>query len=350
MPDGSFWVITDNGMGSRYNSADSDAVPEPAQDRLGDRQDRAPGNHLPARSRQEGAVPHRARGHRRSAISPAPISTPKAFRSSATPSGSATSSAPISSRPIAAARSWPCSRPWPMASRCARPITGRCSRRARRARATPTSTCAAPRAMKVLHPRRTANSSTACSKARCGMPRRRIGKRSTARKPRASSNSTSPAESSPAATGNMCSSRTATRIGDFNMIDAASGLIIERDNGEGTADKACPQGHARRELLSGPRQIQARLQGRALDANVGKPARKIAYIDLMKISDPDKKARKPPQRRRADLPVLHHRECRSGRRDAHHRRQRQQPAVLLEPRSQQGRRQRVRAARGRPIS
>src|SRR5438445_4815097 len=31
-------------------------------------------------------------------------------------------------------------------------------------------------------------------------------------------------------------------IGDFNMIDATSGLIIERDNGEGTADKACPAG------------------------------------------------------------------------------------------------------------
>ena len=30
-------------------------------------------------------------------------------------------------------------------------------------------------------------------------------------------------------------------IGDFNMIDATSGLIIERDNGEGTDDKACPQ-------------------------------------------------------------------------------------------------------------
>lgn len=28
-------------------------------------------------------------------------------------------------------------------------------------------------------------------------------------------------------------------IGDFNLIDAENGLIIERDNGEGTADKAC---------------------------------------------------------------------------------------------------------------
>ena len=52
-------------------------------------------------------------------------------------------------------------------------------------------------------------------------------------------------------------------IGDFNMIDATSGLIIERDNGEGTADKACPQGQPRRELLPGPRQVQARLQDRA---------------------------------------------------------------------------------------
>ncbi|MFZ4531191.1 MAG: esterase-like activity of phytase family protein, partial [Alsobacter sp.] len=34
-------------------------------------------------------------------------------------------------------------------------------------------------------------------------------------------------------------------IGDFNMIDGTTGLIIERDNGEGTADKACPAGTKR---------------------------------------------------------------------------------------------------------
>ena len=37
MPDGSFWVITDNGMGSKYNSAELDALSQPPQDRLGDR-------------------------------------------------------------------------------------------------------------------------------------------------------------------------------------------------------------------------------------------------------------------------------------------------------------------------
>ena len=31
-------------------------------------------------------------------------------------------------------------------------------------------------------------------------------------------------------------------IGDFNMIDATHGLVIERDNGEGTPDKACAAG------------------------------------------------------------------------------------------------------------
>ena len=31
-------------------------------------------------------------------------------------------------------------------------------------------------------------------------------------------------------------------IGDFNMIDDTHGLVIERDNGEGTADKACVAG------------------------------------------------------------------------------------------------------------
>jgi hypothetical protein len=89
------------------------------------------------------------------------------------------------------------------------PIIGRYRRRARRARPIPTSTSAAPRAMKALRRPRTANSFTACLKARCGMPTRRTGRRSTARKPRGSSSSTSPRRSSPAATGNMCSSRTA---------------------------------------------------------------------------------------------------------------------------------------------
>ena len=94
MPDGSFWVLTDNGMGSRYNSAEFDAVSEPPQDRLGDAarsSGRKPSScTIPTRRCRSASCMRTPQ----SAISPAPISTPKAFRSSATPSGSATSSAP----------------------------------------------------------------------------------------------------------------------------------------------------------------------------------------------------------------------------------------------------------------
>ena len=41
MPDGSFWVLTDNGFGSQLQLGRFHAVSEPSQDRLGDRQDRA---------------------------------------------------------------------------------------------------------------------------------------------------------------------------------------------------------------------------------------------------------------------------------------------------------------------
>jgi hypothetical protein len=82
-------------------------------------------------------------------------------------------------------------------------------------------------------------------------------------------------------------------IGDFNMIDASSGLIIERDNGEGTADKACAQGTRGDNCFPDLAKFKRVYKVELSDANVGKPVRKIAYIDLMKIRDPDKKARKP---------------------------------------------------------
>src|SRR5216683_2326765 len=82
-------------------------------------------------------------------------------------------------------------------------------------------------------------------------------------------------------------------IGDFNMIDATNGLIIERDNGEGTADKACPQGTRGENCFPDIAKFKRVYKVELNDANVGKPVRKVAYIDLMKIRDPDNKARKP---------------------------------------------------------
>lgn len=85
----------------------------------------------------------------------------------------------------------------------------------------------------------------------------------------------------------------AASIGDFNMIDGSTGLVIERDNGEGTADKACPAGQKAETCFHDLAKFKRVVKIELNDANVGKPVRKIAYIDLMKIQDPNKKARKP---------------------------------------------------------
>jgi hypothetical protein len=82
-------------------------------------------------------------------------------------------------------------------------------------------------------------------------------------------------------------------IGDFNMIDGTTGLIIERDNGEGTADKACPEGQKRTDCFHDLAKFKRVYKVELSDANAGGPLRKIAYIDLMAIADPNKLARKP---------------------------------------------------------
>lgn len=82
-------------------------------------------------------------------------------------------------------------------------------------------------------------------------------------------------------------------IGDFNMIDATTGLIIERDNGEGTADKACPEGQKRTDCFHDIARFKRVYKVELSDANAGGPVRKIGYIDLMNIADPAKLARKP---------------------------------------------------------
>jgi hypothetical protein len=82
-------------------------------------------------------------------------------------------------------------------------------------------------------------------------------------------------------------------IGDFNMIDATTGLIIERDNGEGTADKACPAGQRAANCFHDIARFKRVYKIEMTDANAGGPVRKIGHIDLMKIADPNKKARKP---------------------------------------------------------
>jgi hypothetical protein len=78
----------------------------------------------------------------------------------------------------------------------------------------------------------------------------------------------------------------ATAIGDFNMMDANTGLVIERDNGEGTADKSCPQGAKSENCFHDIAKFKRIVKIELNEANVGGPVRKIGYIDLMKIADP----------------------------------------------------------------
>jgi hypothetical protein len=82
-------------------------------------------------------------------------------------------------------------------------------------------------------------------------------------------------------------------IGDFNMIDATTGLIIERDNGEGTSDKACPEGQKRSDCFHDIAKFKRVYKIELSDANVGGAVRKIGYIDLLNIADPARLARKP---------------------------------------------------------
>ena len=82
-------------------------------------------------------------------------------------------------------------------------------------------------------------------------------------------------------------------IGDFNLIDDSTGLIIERDNGEGTPDQACPAGEKRADCFHDLPKFKRVYKVEMNDANVGGFLRKIAYIDLLDIQDPKRLARKP---------------------------------------------------------
>jgi hypothetical protein len=85
----------------------------------------------------------------------------------------------------------------------------------------------------------------------------------------------------------------ATAIGDFNMIDATTALVIERDNGEGTQNRACPDTKASPNCFHDLARFKRVVKIEMSDANVNGPVRKIGYVDLMKIQDPQKLSRKP---------------------------------------------------------
>jgi hypothetical protein len=81
-------------------------------------------------------------------------------------------------------------------------------------------------------------------------------------------------------------------IGDFNMIDETSGLIIERDNGEGVSSYACSDGKKPNCFHDLPK-FKRIYKVELTDATANGPLKKIAYIDLLNIADPKKVARTP---------------------------------------------------------
>jgi hypothetical protein len=82
-------------------------------------------------------------------------------------------------------------------------------------------------------------------------------------------------------------------IGDFNLIDATTGLVIERDNGEGTADRACPAVEKRADCFHDVARFKRVYKVEMTDANAGAPLRKVGFVDLLDIQDPRRLARKP---------------------------------------------------------
>jgi hypothetical protein len=82
----------------------------------------------------------------------------------------------------------------------------------------------------------------------------------------------------------------ATAIGDFNFIDETRALVIERDNGEGLAALKCA-GDPMPDCFPAPAMLKrvVLIDTASLDADGF--VRRIGHIDLMAIADPEGKAR-----------------------------------------------------------
>ncbi|WP_188259807.1 esterase-like activity of phytase family protein [Azospirillum tabaci] len=74
-------------------------------------------------------------------------------------------------------------------------------------------------------------------------------------------------------------------IGDFNMIDATTGLIIERDNGEGNPAQGCT-GQPTPDCFNVPAQFKRVYKIDFAQVDAEGFVKKVGYVDLMDIDDP----------------------------------------------------------------
>src|SRR5262249_61395586 len=82
----------------------------------------------------------------------------------------------------------------------------------------------------------------------------------------------------------------ANAIGDFNLIDATSGLIIERDDTEGEPAQAC-SGAPKPDCFNVPAKLKRIYKVDFAQADADGFVKKDDYIDLSDIDDPNKVAR-----------------------------------------------------------
>jgi hypothetical protein len=79
-------------------------------------------------------------------------------------------------------------------------------------------------------------------------------------------------------------------IGDFNLIDAGTGLIIERDDSEGDPAQAC-SGAPKPDCFNVPAKFKRIYKIDLSGADADGTVKKLGYIDLMDIDDPQHVAR-----------------------------------------------------------
>jgi hypothetical protein len=94
-------------------------------------------------------------------------------------------------------------------------------------------------------------------------------------------------------------------IGDFNMLDEKTALVIERDNGAGTADKSCANPkEPKPDCFAVGAKVKRVYKIEMTDKNTGRAVRKIGYIDLLKIADPDNRKRQGGGHGFYDMPFV----------------------------------------------
>jgi hypothetical protein len=82
----------------------------------------------------------------------------------------------------------------------------------------------------------------------------------------------------------------ATSIGDFNFIDATRALVIERDNGEGDPSLKC-EGDPKPDCFPSPAMVKHVVLIDTAQLDKDGFVKRLGFIDLMDIADPDHKNR-----------------------------------------------------------